>query len=570
MLSKKKYYSFLFLILIISFLVRFINFSQAPPALYWEELALGYDAYSIKETLHDHHGNFLPIIAFESFGDYKPSFYFYLVAFNLLFLPLDVLAVRLPSIIAGVLIVLGFNLFWRIFDRRKYHWHSLLIMLIAGFNPWLIHFSRSGWESNVATFLIFYGVIFFVFSLFNLDKKLNKYSLIISQIFFGLSFYTYHAARFVAPLLICFLYVVYLIKQLSLQKKSKQIFFSLLIPVLINIVTFLPLLVNFNNRSVNNRFAETSIFSNLEVIETSNSYKDFHDNNFLAKIFYHRYYLFTKIILSNFFQHFNFEFLFLNGDSNLRHSLRSVGLFYFFDSLIFFLGLIYLLKKRNKFKQKWWLFYLLLFWIFIGIFPASISKTVPHALRILNTSVVFIILLNFGYIFLFNLINLFKNIFLKKFTIFLVLMICFSQIFYYNFYYHKIYPKTSQSEWQYGYSQTFNNLSQAAKQYNQVYIVRDYGRPAMAYFFYNKINPRIVQKLSSQVKKDQSEFLEFLNIKFINSLNEVDFDKDNILVVVSDRTNLDLLENIHNEKKQIINQTFNLTNDLVWQTWKIN
>jgi len=87
--------------------LRAYRVTASPPSLYWEEAALGYDAYSILQTGKDHHGSAWPIMAFESFGDWKPSFYFYTVVPFIKLLGLNVWAIRLPSALAGVFTVLG-------------------------------------------------------------------------------------------------------------------------------------------------------------------------------------------------------------------------------------------------------------------------------------------------------------------------------------------------------------------------------------------------------------------------------------------------------------------------------
>ena len=62
---KKHSYKILFgSILILALLLRVLRLDQLPPSLYWEEVAIGYDAYSILKTAKDHHGNFLPVCIF--------------------------------------------------------------------------------------------------------------------------------------------------------------------------------------------------------------------------------------------------------------------------------------------------------------------------------------------------------------------------------------------------------------------------------------------------------------------------------------------------------------------------
>ena len=84
-------------VLILAAVLRFYHLDSNPPSPYWEEAALGYDAYSILKTGKDFHGHSWPLIAFESFGDYKPSLYFYATVPSVAIFGLNTFAVRFPS-----------------------------------------------------------------------------------------------------------------------------------------------------------------------------------------------------------------------------------------------------------------------------------------------------------------------------------------------------------------------------------------------------------------------------------------------------------------------------------------
>ena len=173
-------------ILALAFYLRFYKLTSIPPSPYWEEVALGYDAYSISQTLKDHHGNFLPLVSFESFGDWKPSGYFYILVPFVKLLGLKLLVVRLPSALAGMAIVVGVAvLIWILVKETKLFAHlrkktqtrfvylaSFVAMFIAAVSSWGIMFSRAAWEANLSTAFLLWGVI--TFYIFEARQKKSK------------------------------------------------------------------------------------------------------------------------------------------------------------------------------------------------------------------------------------------------------------------------------------------------------------------------------------------------------------------------------------------------------------
>ena len=96
----KKY--LLILIIILAAFLRFYKLDSFP-ALNADEAAIGYNAYSLIQTGMDEHGNAWPI-DFQSFNDYKPGLYFYLVLPFVKILGLNEWAVRIPNAFLGTLI----------------------------------------------------------------------------------------------------------------------------------------------------------------------------------------------------------------------------------------------------------------------------------------------------------------------------------------------------------------------------------------------------------------------------------------------------------------------------------
>lgn len=98
------------LVICLAVLLRVVDLANIPSILNRDEAALAYNAYLIKETSMDEWQVKRPFL-FKSFGDYKLPGYPYLLAVLFNFLPINDLVAKLPSVLAGVgLVILAF--FW--------------------------------------------------------------------------------------------------------------------------------------------------------------------------------------------------------------------------------------------------------------------------------------------------------------------------------------------------------------------------------------------------------------------------------------------------------------------------
>ena len=68
-------------IVLVAFLLRFVRLSSIPVSLSHDEVAIGYNAWSILKTGSDEYGVRFPLL-FKSFDDYKLPGYIYLTAFS--------------------------------------------------------------------------------------------------------------------------------------------------------------------------------------------------------------------------------------------------------------------------------------------------------------------------------------------------------------------------------------------------------------------------------------------------------------------------------------------------------
>ena len=107
-LLQKKYWATiaLCLIVLLATILRLWQLGLVPPSPDWDEVSLGYNAYSVLHTGKDEYGRFLPVIM-ESTGDFKPALYAYLAIPSIALFGLNVFATRLPSAIVGIFAVLA-------------------------------------------------------------------------------------------------------------------------------------------------------------------------------------------------------------------------------------------------------------------------------------------------------------------------------------------------------------------------------------------------------------------------------------------------------------------------------
>src|SRR3989344_2155760 len=222
---------FLLGIILLAVILRFWQLQDVPPSMTWDEVAWGYNAYSLGIDGRDEFGKFLPLTYLESFGDFKPPAYAYLSVLPVKILGLNEFSTRFASAFFGVLtVILTYFLVRKIFPRVG----PSLALLSAGLlaiSPWHILLSRAAFEANVATFFIVLGVYLFLYA------KNKKWFLVLSIISFVISMYTFNTARIVAPLLV--LGLVFFNRKYLLSKARSQFLVSVIVGSLIFFPLFL-------------------------------------------------------------------------------------------------------------------------------------------------------------------------------------------------------------------------------------------------------------------------------------------------------------------------------------------
>jgi len=534
---KNWYWLLIILSVFLAAFLRLYRLPYNPISLYWEEAALGYDAYSILNTGRDFHGNSWPIVAFESFGDWKPSGYFYATALSEFFLGLNELAVRLPSALAGIgIILVGMLMVKQFFDKEKhFKWLVIVVGIVIALSPWAIQFSRAGFEANLAAFFSCLGILF----LFKGQKK--GFYFLPAVISLVVSLYSYHSARLFIPLL-CLVYLIVFWKRIIKQWPW------VLISVIAGAILIMPIVLKIGNPELTHRFQETSAFTEVNPIIKINQLREADGNTTISRLIHHRYWYYGGLFLKNFFSHFNPNYLFIQGDGNLRHSTGQMGIFYPIDSIFLLLGLAFIVRKPTKktiFLILWWL---------LALVPASITKAVPHSLRTILALPAPQLIIAYGFIKAFSSFNKSLSSWLRNGLMIIAIgsLVLLSGRYLYDYFGH--YSQRSSNDWQDGYKEMVKYVFENKDKYDKVFITRQLGRPSIYYFFYNQIDPKIVQADEEKAGKDQGERLSFENIVFGNPGLMENKNNQRFLLVSGEKEELEgkLLKEIQNKAGETV------------------
>lgn len=474
------------IVILLALVLRIWQLGVNPPSLTWDEVAWGYNAYSLGIDGHDEFGKFLPHDYLESFGDFKPPIYAYLTILPVKLFGLTELATRFPSAVLGVAtVLLTYFLVLELFPQQKNkQWLGLASAGILAISPWHINLSRAAFEANVATFFVVAGVWLFLLAL-----RKNSWYFCLSAVSFVITFYTFNTPRVVVPLLVTGLAIF---SYQELLKRKKQVGIAALVGVLLLLPTFGFLF----SPQAKLRFAEVNIFSDIGVIQRSNQ-AVLRDNNAPWSIIIHnRRFLFTIEFMKHFFDNLTPQFLFIQGDGNPKFSTQDVGQLYLWELPFLLLGAGMLFKNR---EGKWWV---IPFWLVVGIIPAATARETPHALRTEITLPTFQILTAYGVVYAGMLIHSFRKtnryalLSLKVGAVILASAVIVSLLYYLHGYYNS-YPQQFSGEWQYGYKQAIQFVKQHNDTYQKIYMTEDLGRPYIYFLFYLQFSPQQFRQSAS-------------------------------------------------------------------------
>lgn len=517
-MKKRTITIFLILILLLGTGLRIWQLGKVPLSPDWDEVALGYDAYSIMHTGRDEFGAFLPVVL-RSFDDYKPALYAYLAIPTVAVLGLTVDAVRLPSVFMGVLGILlmyflvkellgpensgdSENQRFRNADnlkkwRSEFSEYSEILALLAAFlmaiSPWQIQFSRVAFETNTGlTFNLLVG-------LFLLKGLKKPWMLSLTALFAGLNFAVYQSERVFTPLLIIALIIIYRKAFFALSKKY------IAAAILIGFIVSLPTVITIVGNPITlERANGTSIFSQ-KTPELTNNYIRFmvdkNDNDSIGSLFDNKRVIFAKEIISGYLVHFDPNWLFLESD-NPRHHAPGMGNLYLIDLPFLLIGLYFFIFGKFDRKTKAFVFS----WLLLAPVPSAVTFGVPHAVRTMNLLPMFLILIAIGYLEVYRLSR--KYLVFSKYKVWVnglyvlfIVLALFNFVYYLNEYFVE-QNYFNAADWQYGYTQAIPYIEQIQGQYKQI-VVSDQApldQSYMFFLFYMKYPPQQYQQFVAEGK----------------------------------------------------------------------
>lgn len=479
---------FLVLIFVLALFLRVYKLNEFPAGLNADEAAIGYNAYSLLVTGKDEFGHSWPL-NFQSFNDYKPGLYFYLVLPWVKSIGLNEWSVRLPSAILGSLTILIIYLLVKeIFRDNRL---ALLSSFLLAISPWHVHFSRGGWETNVATFFIALGSWLFFLAL-----KKPKYFLFCA-LSFALSMFTYHSARVVTPLLGLGLVVINF-RQVVRKANVK----GLLAAAAVGGILLLFLFFSMTGGAGVSRFSGVGLFVDQGPFWRVNELRGQHADpyGFPVKLVHNKVIEYGKQFFDNWLRHYSGNFLFISGDEIQRNRVPEMGQMYLVEIPFLILGFYFLLKNKPFGWQT------VLWWLSVAPVASAMTFQSPHAIRSLNMVIPLVVINAYG---LGNLFYLSKKQ-LPKFVCFLLFAFCsLLLIWNFGFYLHQYYvhyPQTYPAAWEYGFKDLAVYVAEKQSRFEKIYITDKYDQPYILLAFYLKYPPEKFQSQARLTPRDKYGF----------------------------------------------------------------
>jgi hypothetical protein len=447
----------------IIFLTRFYSLSSLPPSLFSDEVDAQYQAMFFNKFGSDYFGNLLPT-HFHSFSDWRTPLSIYATALVQKLTPqLAPISSRVASAVFGTLLIFALFKLYGLFYKTP----KPIFLLPLLFSPWLIHFSRTGFEVTGMLLCLTLGLYFW----FKFLATRYLTHLLLSPIFLILSAYFYSTSK----LFVIFIFLFFTIWFRQIIALPRHFLITLFL--VLAIFSF-PLAKDTYLGHAGFRFSYINIFSEPQLAKTVDyaRYEDIYTSHLgqvgvappkTSLFFHNRPQLIWQTFYRNYISSFSTNFLLLTGDSNLRHGFSQYGYFFLIDLILIIYGLVTTLSSKTCTKTD--LFFLLL--LITSPVPYALTRDSlgPHATRL-------IIMVIPAFYFLLKSLAKVRS----PYNLLLLVVYVISFIPFWNFYTHQ-YPQQSARTWH-------SNLKEAvvtAKKYTpSTFFFSNSVEPLLPFFLY--------------------------------------------------------------------------------------
>ena len=464
----------LWIIFLIGTILRFYQLGALPQSINRDEAALGYNAFALIETGKDEFSEAYPL-TFKSFGDYKLPLYIYGSMPFVKVFGLSNFSIRLLSAVIGSISILTiYFLGIELFKKKSV---GLIASGSLAISPWAVFYSRTAFETNLATGIFAISMLLF------LKSREKPWLLIPASLSIVLSLFAYNNPYIVGPILILLLLV--LNKAVFLQKNHRL---KVLLAVIILLIgSYLAIQTVWG---VNQAKSRITIFSNPDLREEFASYRGAHGKlggdwlsssfgNLVSKVVDNQYVFYLQILIKNILHNFSPQFLLSRDSRHIWSGIPGIGHFYIIDYFFLIFGIYFLFKKAKRFEK-----FFVLTWLVAGVMPSALTIDQAHPNRSLLAFFIIHILIAVG---IYSAVGLVAK---RWFKISVLIIYCWSLLFFIDRYFFHFahepgpgwYPNLKEVFWE------INNTT-----HDRLVLTSPFEEVHIYYLFYSQYSPQTYQ-----------------------------------------------------------------------------
>ncbi len=499
----------------VSLLTRLAFLFFGFPSITHDEADFYLNGYMLAKTGSDIHGNafFLSSGILSSISPVPV----YLSALFFLFLPKTVLTGRLPfAILNSFIPVLVYYIVEKLSKNKRL---SFISFLVANFSPWLMHVSSQAAFDSPPSFMFYLAAV----SVLLADIKPRTKNIFFIILMF-LSFNSYMGIK------VSFLFltvIAFVIKGIYEKKKigiGNVVRYSLL-SIFIFISFMALVVVSPGNNGFKSRITREILFFDKPSIEHTVWYERYvmKSPELVKKIVSNKLTVFSSMFFERYLVPFDPRILFYKGDPHPLYGTYYFGLFYLFEFVFLFIGLLKANEILGKKSVILWPFFLLLL---VSPIPVAIST---------SADVTFIFRaypLILPYVFLISLGGYYCISFLKKYfylasTIIYLISFCF----FFFIYQVKIKPFSSE-QWQYSPKVLSEEIGKLKNQYREVHFLTNESRENTLIYDYYEIDD--ARKIKDSILKSTDKHYRVDNVYIEEMCPSVRLDDKSLYIIKRD------------------------------------